>query len=223
MEVQKMKYCLQCNKQLTTDQRHNIYCSQQCANIAKRENKIKQWLDGEYDGIIGENQLSSVIRNFLLEKANYQCELCGWNKINPITNKCPLEIHHKDGNYLNNQKDNLQVLCPNCHSLTENYKALNKNGRENRITIRKKYCLDCGKEICQTSLRCRDCAAKQQITEKPLTREELKEKIRILPFTQIAKEQNVSDNAIRKWCISYNLPSRKKDINSYSDEDWKKI
>ena len=58
---------------------------------------------------------------------------------------------------------------------------------------------------------------------KPLTREELKEKIRILPFTQIAKEQNVSDNAIRKWCISYNLPSKKKDINSYSDEDWKKI
>lgn len=72
-------------------------------------------------------------------------------------------------------------------------------------------------------MRCRDCAAKQQITEKPLTREELKEKIRILPFTQIAKEQNVSDNAIRKWCISYNLPSKKKDINSYSDEDWKKI
>ena len=218
-----MKYCLKCGKPLTTEQRHNSYCSQDCAISAKKELKIKNWLEGSYDGIVGENQLSQTIRDYLLKQAEYKCELCGWNKINPITNKCPLEIHHKDGNYKNNTRDNLQVLCPNCHSLTENYKALNKSGRENRITTRKKYCLDCGKEICQTSLRCRECAAKLQITEKPLTREELKEKIRLLPFTQIAKEQNVSDNTIRKWCIGYNLPSKKKDINSYSDEEWVNI
>ena len=54
-----------------------------------------------------------------MQKHNYKCELCGWNKVNPHTGKIPLEIHHKDGNWQNNKEDNLQVLCPNCHSLGE--------------------------------------------------------------------------------------------------------
>lgn len=215
-----MKICARCKKELTTEQRHNTYCSRECANLARKENKIKNWLEGSYNGIIGTNQLSKTIRDYLLEKVNYRCELCGWDKINPITNKCPLEIHHKDGNYMNNSLDNLQVLCPNCHSLTSNYKALNKDGREDRIVNRKNYCIDCGKEITQDALRCVSCSNKARVKMKPLTREELKEKIRILPFTKIAEEQNVSDNAIRKWCTSYNLPSKKKDINAYSDEEW---
>ena len=192
-----MKICKKCGKELTQAQRHNIYCSQECANLDKKENKIQSWLNGEYNGIIGSNQLSKTIREYLLEKNNYSCELCGWNKINPVTKKCPLEIHHIDGNYLNNSNENLQVLCPNCHSLTENYKALNKNSDRERTTVRK-----------------------SRTTIKPLTREELKNKIRNFPFTKIAEEQNVSDNAIRKWCIGYNLPSKKKEINSYSDEEW---
>ena len=124
---------------------------------------------------------------------------------------------------MNNSEENLQVLCPTCHSLTENYKALNKNSDRERTTVRKNYCMDCGKEITQDALRCKECSNKARITIKPLTREALKNKIRVLPFTKIAEEQNVSDNAIRKWCISYNLPSKKKDINSYSDEEWEKI
>ena len=40
---------------------------------------------------------------------------------------------------------------------------------------------------------------------------------------ELAEENNVTDNAIRKWCIGYDLPSKKKDINSYSDEEWEKI
>lgn len=88
----------------------------------------------------GKYGLSKVIRDYLLEKVNYSCELCGWNKINPITGKSPLEIHHIDGDYTNNKEENLQVLCPNCHSLTPTYKALNTNGREDRqeYTNRKK-------------------------------------------------------------------------------------
>jgi hypothetical protein len=41
--------------------------------------------------------------------------------------------------------------------------------------------------------------------------------IRTMPFTHIAKQFNVSDKAISKWCIAMNLPSRKKEINSISD------
>ena len=37
-----------------------------------------------------------------------------------------LQFHHKDGNSNNNSPENIQVLCPNCHAMTENYMALNK-------------------------------------------------------------------------------------------------
>lgn len=53
-----------------------------------------------------------------------------------------------------------------------------------------------------------------------ISRRDLKDKIRKEPFVKIAKEFNVSDKAIVKWCIKYNLPFKKKDINSYSDEEW---
>lgn len=54
-------------------------------------------------------------------------------------------------------------------------------------------------------------------------REELKALIRKKSFVQIGKDYAVSDNTIRRWCKAYNLPSLKRDINSYTDEQWKKI
>lgn len=69
----------------------------------------------------------------MLEKSSYKCSQCGWSEKNPISNKIPLEIDHIDGNYKNNSEDNLRVLCPNCHSLTKTFKALNYgNGRSGR-------------------------------------------------------------------------------------------
>ena len=62
----------------------------------------------------------------------------------------------------------------------------------------------------------------QRKVQRP-SREELKEKIRNMPFTKIAKEFNVGDNTIRKWCKNENLPSRVIDIKNISDEDWIKI
>lgn len=43
------------------------------------------------------------------------CESCGnsyW-----LNKKLPLELHHKDGDHFNNELDNLEILCPNCHSV----------------------------------------------------------------------------------------------------------
>jgi hypothetical protein len=55
------------------------------------------------------------------------CESCGleeW-KNNPI----PLELHHVNGNRYDNRIENLQLLCPNCHSFTDNYRAKNMSAR----------------------------------------------------------------------------------------------
>lgn len=71
-----------------------------------------------------------------MEKYDCRCSQCGWNKRNQFTGNIPLEIHHKDGDHTNNDENNLDLLCPNCHSLTETYKAANKGqGRK----ARKKY------------------------------------------------------------------------------------
>lgn len=218
-----MKYCLYCGKELTVEQRHNIYCSQRCSINARTDEKIKEWKEGKFNGLKGDNQISDIIRNYLLRKTDNKCELCGWGEINPVSGKVPLEIHHIDGNFLNNSESNLQVLCPNCHSLTPNYKSLNKNSQRERTQTRKNYCIDCGKEIQPKSTRCKSCEGKQRVKEKPVTREELKELIRTIPFTQIGKMFNITDNAVRKWCIKYNLPSKKKEIKALSNEEWEKI
>lgn len=52
--------------------------------------------------------------------------MCGWHKVNEFTGKVPLEVHHIDGNYKNNSEDNLQLLCPSCHSLTSTYGGANR-------------------------------------------------------------------------------------------------
>ena len=47
-----------------------------------------------------------------------------------------LEIHHIDGNAYNNTLTNVILLCPNCHSLTDTYKAKNTGrGRLNRVKL----------------------------------------------------------------------------------------
>lgn len=56
--------------------------------------------------------------------------------------------------------------------------------------------------------------------ERP-SREEFKELIRTISFTEIGQKYGVTDNAVRKWCDFYDLPRRKKDINIISDENWK--
>ena len=52
-----------------------------------------------------------------------KCELCGlsiWQGV-----KLPLELHHKNGNHLDNSFENLTILCPNCHSIQEGNSGAN--------------------------------------------------------------------------------------------------
>lgn len=55
------------------------------------------------------------------------------------------------------------------------------------------------------------------------TREKLKSEIRKMPFTKVGELYNVSDGAIRKWCVRMGLPSKSTVIKMYSDEEWEAI
>ena len=92
-------------------------------------------------------------------------------------------------------------------------------------------CFICGKSILNDSILCNDCEnakRKQQAKEQRqeqygITRETLKQEIRTTSFVKLSEKYEVSDNAIRKWCKSYNLPSKSSEIKKYSDEEWEKI
>lgn len=84
-----------------------------------------------------------------------------------------------------------------------------------------KYYCECGKEKSNKANKCKECYL-QELGKRSnsVTREELKDMIRTLPFTTIGAKYGISDNSVRKWCVKYNLPKTKKEINSYSDEEW---
>ncbi|QJW87960.1 HNH endonuclease [Spirosoma taeanense] len=54
---------------------------------------------------------------------HYACELCGLSEW--MSKPIPLELHHKNGIKSDNSLANLELLCPNCHALTDNYRAKN--------------------------------------------------------------------------------------------------
>ena len=212
----------------------------------------------------------------------WKCEKCGRTEWEG--QKIPLCIHHIDGNHINNQIENLQVLCPNCHAQTDNYCGRNKNKRppitdeqfvealrqttsirqalqklginyaakyyyekahklieenniiqkpkkekqqktklQKKIKIEANHCIDCGKIIDNRSQRCEECEHKRQRRVEWPQRDELKNLIRTESFSSIGKKYNVSDNAIRKWCKNYNLPTKKSEIKNYSDKEWEEV
>jgi Zn finger protein HypA/HybF involved in hydrogenase expression len=130
-------YCPNCGKKIES---RNKYCSSQCQADFQYKLYIERWKNGLEDGIKGMYSISSYIRRYLIEKYDGKCSQCGWSKTNPYTGKVPLEVHHKDGDYTNNDESNLDLLCPNCHSLTATYKASNLgNGRKERKKYQSQY------------------------------------------------------------------------------------
>ena len=122
-----LKACLFCGGLITS--RNPKFCSSKCSGAFTSKTKYEAWKAGGNVGIY-------VLRRYLLKRSNGHCERCGWAEVHPTTGKVPLEVNHVDGNWLNNDESNLEHLCPNCHSLTPNFRALNKGyGRAYRRGI----------------------------------------------------------------------------------------
>ena len=129
----KEKKCLNCNNDIPN---RNVYCNNKCQAEYQYKKTIEEWLSGKNIMSYGAIVISVNIRKYLFEIHNSKCQECGWGEINPYTNKVPLEVEHIDGDSQNNIFENLKLLCPNCHSLTETYK--NIGSRKSTRTKRKK-------------------------------------------------------------------------------------
>lgn len=125
--------CQKCSLVFTPSRSNRKYCSLSCQAKEKNDTVIEHWKLGQNKGYSGKTMLVPPwLRRFLFEKFDSKCCKCGWCKINPTTNKIPLEVNHIDGDASNTIEENLELVCPNCHSLTPNFRALNKKSQRNR-------------------------------------------------------------------------------------------
>lgn len=133
------------------------------------------------------------------------CYKCG---VPPIWcgEKLSIQLDHINGISNDNRLENLQMLCPNCHSQTSNYAG--KSLRKNRI----KKC-DCGKTISLISAQCKKCKGISNSGIEKLDRRKVirpsKEVLEKLVWEksscQLAKDFGVSETAIRKWRKAYGI------------------
>lgn len=156
------KICEYCNKKIPWEHRRNKHCSISCSaktRVRKRK-RVKivhntcprcgkptgynKWCSKKCQSIIeftekiesGTPIGKKAVRKYLLLTREHMCEQCKTMEwVNEHNEKVPitLEAHHIDGDHNNNKDSNLKLLCPNCHSITDNYKSKNNgHGRDNR-------------------------------------------------------------------------------------------
>ena len=143
-----MYICEKCGKEVNETFGSGRFCSQSCANSRQRPQEVKDKISLALKGRpatsgafkkghsgIGNRKQAALkasntwkvkrlnrpydeltVREQVLFDQQYCCNKCGikeWQGM-PIV----LEMHHKDGNHSNDDKSNLEGLCPNCHSQT---------------------------------------------------------------------------------------------------------
>lgn len=76
-----------------------------------KDKQLKDW---------SEYTQGSSLKKHLIKLRGHKCEICTLSKWRG--RKIKLELHHIDADRTNNDANNLQLLCPNCHSLTKSWK-----------------------------------------------------------------------------------------------------
>lgn len=86
-----------------------LFCSRACKEKAQKIGGIEAIQPTHYRG----KQTPADYRAFFLRRGLLaSCARCGFNAHPQI-----LQIHHRDQDRKNNNLDNLEILCPNCHAL----------------------------------------------------------------------------------------------------------
>lgn len=165
----------------------------------KGKNKIKPI---EEYLVKNSNIKSSKLKEKLIKAGLKQnrCECCGITSW--LDKPIICQLHHIDGDESNNELSNLQMLCPNCHSQTENY-----CGSANKSDKVKYYCSECGRELKTNSKLCLSCASKHRRTiDWENQFESLKQYIAEGKTNiEIAEKYSVSETTIRKYRKKFKL------------------
>ena len=82
-----------------------------------------------------EELSEELVKKRLFYEQEGKCNKCGLSEWlgKPIS----LELEHKDGNHYNNNRKNVELLCPNCHAQTDTYRGKNVNNAGKRYADEK--------------------------------------------------------------------------------------
>lgn len=75
----------------------------------------------EHSSLSSSNTKTLVYKLGLKEN---KCDICGLSEWQEKPIQC--ELHHINGDSTDNRIENLQILCPNCHSQTDNFRSKNR-------------------------------------------------------------------------------------------------
>lgn len=96
------------------------------------ETKSKMaWNKGEHNADFSYNGKGSH-KKILIRERGHACESCKLTEW--LCNPIPLELEHVDGDNKNQVKDNLLLLCPNCHARTRFYRGRNINSGKTKVS-----------------------------------------------------------------------------------------
>lgn len=155
----------------------------------------------------------NTLRRWFIEISDKNvCSICGQNNI-WNNQELVMILDHINGDNHDNRIENLRWVCPNCGTQLPTFAGKNNKSRDGYepVRIRKKYtkiCPICNiNEIGLKSKMCIDCRLAERRKNIP-SKEILEKLIYEKSFVSIGNIYGVSDNAVRKWCASYNLPFR---------------
>ena len=210
------RFCLQCGKKLKPGQKK--FCSSSCAASFNNHNRVLSNATKEKISLkLRTNTLTNRSRNGSGYKRSYytlkerlfrdgikerKCERCGITEW--MGEKITLQLHHIDGNRQNNNVENLQILCPNCHSQTDNF--CGKNVKSNKEIS---CCSSCGKPLPYRNVHgyCIQCYRKVFGTNKikPEKNDLEKDFLELKTFAALSRKYSVNPTTIKRWLIDYGL------------------
>ncbi len=112
----------------------NIYCSGTCQMKDQKQQKLNEWLDGTY--INKNGKFPDVAKEYVFEQQGNKCGICGITEWNGKEIK--FQADHIDGNPANNLPNNLQMICPNCHTQTDTWGKKGKTPKTDRRNVQRR-------------------------------------------------------------------------------------
>ena len=106
------------------------FCSRECASKNRNDKKMEEIFQSLINWTCKIGHGLRTIKKSMIKHFWHTCFSC-WLS-NWLSWPIPLEVHHINWKSLDHRLENLQLLCPNCHALTDNYKFKNKKSDRER-------------------------------------------------------------------------------------------